>query len=47
MLALEPTIEYMLTVEVDHGRKGNYGGKTLWLVQNEVGGYTLMFPQDY
>jgi hypothetical protein len=47
MLTLEPEIEYIATVEVDHRRKGTYRGKTLWLLPNEVGGLTLMFPEDY
>jgi hypothetical protein len=25
---------------------GEYDGTTLWLVDNEVGGYTLMLPED-
>ncbi len=45
-------IRYMLTVEVDGGsRTANYRGKALskalWLLPNEVGGFTLMFPEDY
>jgi hypothetical protein len=41
-------IEWLLTVEVDDGwRTGNYQGKALWLIPNEVGGFTLMFPEDY
>lgn len=31
----------------DGWRKLNYQGKELWLVPNEVGGLTLMFPDDY
>ena len=31
----------------DGWRKLNYQGKELWLVPNEVGGFTLMFPDDY
>ena len=26
---------------------GEYDGTKLWLVDNEVGGYTLMLPEDY
>ena len=41
-------IEYMLAVEADGGwRTANYRGKALWLIPNEVGGFTLMFPEDY
>ena len=41
-------MEHMLTVEVDGGwRTANYRGKALWLLPNEVGGFTLMFPEDY
>ncbi len=31
----------------DGWRTGSYEGKELWLVPNEVGGLTLMFPDDY
>jgi hypothetical protein len=31
----------------DGWRSGSYQGKKLWLVPNEVGGLTLMFPEDY
>jgi len=45
---LVAAMEYMLTVEVDDGwRTAHYGGKALWLIPNEVGGLTLMFPEDY
>ncbi len=42
---LMDAIRYMLTVEVD--RTGHFQGKALWRLPNEVGGYTLMFPEDY
>jgi hypothetical protein len=31
----------------DGWRKGTVDGRELWLVPNEVGGLTLMFPEDY
>ena len=37
----------------EHGREDTFysmqftPGQTVWVVPNEVGGYTLMFPQDY
>ena len=39
----------MLEIVPDkHGwRTGEYQGITLWLIPNEVGGLTLMFPEDY
>ncbi len=42
-------IRAVLNVAPDEGgwRVGNYQGKTLWLVPNEIGGLTLMFPEDY
>ena len=39
MLALSP--------DRDGWRTGTYQDKRLWLVPNEVGGSTLMFPDDY
>jgi len=33
--------------DADGWRTGSYRGKDLWLVPNEVGGLTLMFPDDY
>jgi hypothetical protein len=43
------TIESMLKLEADTDgwRTGSYDGKTLWLTPNEVGGLTLMFPEDW
>ena len=42
-------IESMLKLEADGGgwRTGSYDGKMLWLTPNEVGGLTLMFPEDW
>jgi len=38
----------MLAIEPDDGwRTGDYRGMRLWLIPNEVGGLTLMFPEDY
>jgi hypothetical protein len=39
----------MLKVEPDEDawRTGAYEGKELWLLPNEVGGFTLLFPDDY
>ena len=31
----------------DGWRSGTHDGKKLWLAPNEVGGLTLMFPEDY
>jgi hypothetical protein len=50
--ALEPltaAICAMLSVPFDKDgwRTGDYDGRRLWLVPNEVGGLTLMFPEDY
>jgi hypothetical protein len=50
--AMEPliaAIRAMLKIpsDGDGWRTGEYGGKRLWLVPNEVGGLTLMFPEDY
>ena len=33
--------------EDDGWRVGEYDGKKLWLIPNENGGLTLMFPSDY
>jgi hypothetical protein len=35
------------TKESDDWFIGEHEGKTLWLVDNEVDGYTLMYPEDY
>ena len=41
-------IRAMLAIEPDDGwRTGDYQGKRLWLIPNEVGGLTLMYPEDY
>jgi hypothetical protein len=49
---LEPltaAIRAMLSIppDKDGWRAGDYQEKRLWLVPNEVGGLTLMFPEDY
>ena len=45
---LMDAIRAMLAIEPDDGwRTGDYQGKRLWLIPNEVGGLTLMFPGDY
>jgi hypothetical protein len=31
----------------DGWRIDTHKGKTLWLIPNEIGGLTLMFPEDY
>ena len=41
-------IRAMLRIEPDDGwRVGEYQGRELWLIPNELGGLTLMFPEDY
>lgn len=35
--------EYLVT----EGLEGNITGKTLWVAANEVGGLTIMYPEDY
>ena len=46
---LMEAIRAMLRIAPDEGgwHTGDYQGKRLWLVPNEVGGLTLMFPDDY
>ena len=45
---LMDAIRAMLAIEPDDGwRVGEYQGRELWLIPNEVGGLTLMFPEDY
>jgi hypothetical protein len=46
---LQDAIRALLKVEPDEDawRTGTYEGKELWLVPNEVGGFTLLFPDDY
>jgi hypothetical protein len=34
-------------VPQDGWRTGAYQGKALWLIPNEIGGLSLMFPEDY
>ncbi len=46
--ALLAAIRFMHRLTPDDGwRTGIYQGKKLWLIPNEVGGLTLMFPEDY
>lgn len=33
--------------DADGWRAAEYQGRKLWLIPNEVGGLTLMFPEDY
>ena len=46
---LQEAIRALLKIEPDQDawRTGAYDGKELWLVPNEVGGFTLLFPDDY
>ena len=46
---LREAIRALLKIEPDEDawRTGTYEGKTLWLIPNEVGGLTLLFPDDY
>ena len=46
---LARALEAMLKLEADGDgwRTGSYDGKMLWLTPNEVGGLTLMFPEDW
>lgn len=46
---LQVVIRALLKVEpdADAWRTGAYEGKELWVVPNEVGGFTLLFPDDY
>ena len=46
---LQDAIRAMLKIEPDEDawRTGTYEGKELWLLPNEVGGFTLLFPEDY
>ena len=45
---LMDAIRAMLRIEPDDGwRVGEYQGREFWLIPNEVGGLTLMFPEDY
>jgi len=50
--ALKPLVSAICAMleippDQDGWRTGTYQGKKLWLVPNEVGGLTLMFPEDY
>ena len=45
---LMDAISAMLVIEPDDGlRVGEYQGRDLWLIPNELGGLTLLFPEDY
>ena len=46
---LREAIRAMLKIEPDEDgwRTGAYEGKELWLLPNELGGLTLLFPDDY
>lgn len=45
---LMDAVRTILEAELNDGwRIGTYRDKTLWLVPNEVNGFTLMFPEDY
>jgi hypothetical protein len=46
---LTKAVEAMVkeTPDKDGWRTGTVDGHELWLVPNEVGGLTLMFPEDY
>jgi hypothetical protein len=46
---LREAIVALLKVKPDQDawRTGAYEGKKLWLIPNEVGGLTLLFPDDY
>ncbi len=46
---LQEAIRALLKIEPDEDawRTGAYEGKELWLIPNEVGGLTLLFPDDY
>jgi hypothetical protein len=46
---LQDAIRALLKLEPDQDawRTGAHEGKELWLIPNEVGGLTLLFPDDY
>ena len=46
---LRRAIDAVLRIEpdADGWRTGTYEEKELWVVPNELGGLTLMFPSDY
>jgi hypothetical protein len=46
---LMDAIRAVVKIPPDEGgwRTGTYQGKELWLLPNEIGGLTLMFPEDY
>ncbi len=45
---LTNAIRAMLGIKADGDgwRRGTYRGKELWLLPNEIGGLTLLFPED-
>lgn len=47
--ALMKVINDLVRTDPDESgwRTGNHSGRMLWLVPNEVSGFTLMFPSDY
>ena len=51
VLFLDAALTIMPGDEEEHlwtdGLEGNVTGKTIWMARNELGGLTLMFPQDY
>ena len=45
---LQEAIRAIRALEPNDGwRTGDFQGKRLWLIPNEVRGLTLMFPEDY
>src|SRR5580704_2693822 len=46
---LQDAIRAMLKIEPDEDgmRTGTYQGQKLWILPNEVEGFTLLFPEDY
>ncbi len=46
---LMEAIRAMVKVPVDEDgwRTGAYDGEKIWVVPNEIGGLTMMFPEDY
>ncbi|MCH7720389.1 MAG: hypothetical protein IH988_05290 [Planctomycetes bacterium] len=51
VLFLDAALTIMPGDEEEHlwtdGLEGNVTGKTIWIARNELGGLTLMFPEDY
>lgn len=46
---LRAAVDAMLKIRPDEGgwRTGTHEREELWLIPNEIGGLTLMFPSDY